>query len=242
MTIETHHFTVSGIKVEVLRKDIKNLHLGVYPPNGRVRVAAPLVVSDEAVRLAVIDKLGWIRRQKAKFAEQPRQSQREMVNGESHFFLGQRYRLRVHEQDAPARVAIRGVASLDLFVRPGTSAEQREAILLRWHREQLKALIPPLLEKWQPILGVQVADWGVKKMKTKWGSCNPASRRVWFNLELAKKPMPCLEYIVVHELVHLLERHHNDRFAGLIEAHVPQWRQYREMLKKAPLGHEEWEY
>lgn len=242
MTTETHHFTISGIKVEVLRKDIKNLHLGVYPPNGRVRVAAPLVVSDEAVRLAVIDKLGWIRRQKAKFAEQPRQSQREMVNGESHFFLGQRYRLRVHEQDAPARVAIRGVASLDLFVRPGTSAEQREAILLRWHREQLKALIPPLLEKWQPILGVQVADWGVKKMKTKWGSCNPASRRVWFNLELAKKPMPCLEYIVVHELVHLLERHHNDRFAGLIEAHVPQWRQYREMLKKAPLGHEEWEY
>ena len=242
MITETHHFTVSGIKVEVLRKDIKNLHLGVYPPNGRVRVAAPLVVSDEAVRLAVIDKLGWIRRQKAKFAEQPRQSQREMVNGESHFFLGQRYRLRVHEQDAPARVAIRGVASLDLFVRPGTSAEQREAILLRWHREQLKALIPPLLEKWQPILGVQVADWGVKKMKTKWGSCNPASRRVWFNLELAKKPMPCLEYIVVHELVHLLERHHNDRFAGLIEAHVPQWRQYREMLKKAPLGHEEWEY
>jgi len=242
MITETHHFTVSGIKVEVVRKDIKNLHLGVYPPNGRVRVAAPLVVSDEAVRLAVIDKLGWIRRQKAKFAEQPRQSQREMVNGESHFFLGQRYRLRVHEQDAPARVAIRGVASLDLFVRPGTSAEQREAILLRWHREQLKALIPPLLEKWQPILGVQVADWGVKKMKTKWGSCNPASRRVWFNLELAKKPMLCLEYIVVHELVHLLERHHNDRFAGLIEAHVPQWRQYREMLKKAPLGHEEWEY
>ncbi len=242
MITETHHFTVSGIKVEVLRKDIKNLHLGVYPPNGRVRVAAPLVVSDEAVRLAVIDKLGWIRRQKAKFAEQPRQSQREMVNGESHFFLGQRYRLRVHEHDAPAFVAVRGIASLDLFVRPGTSAEQREAILLRWHREQLKALIPPLLEKWQPILGVQVADWGVKKMKTKWGSCNPASRRVWFNLELAKKPMLCLEYIVVHELVHLLERHHNDRFAGLIEAHVPQWRQYREMLKKAPLGHEEWEY
>ena len=242
MTTEIHHLTVSGIKVEVVRKDIKNLHLGVYPPHGRVRVAAPLVIGDEAVRLAVIDKLGWIRRQRAKFAEQPRQSQREMLNGESHYFLGQRYRLRVHEQDAPARVAVRGIASLDLFVRPGTSAAQREAVLLRWHREQLKALIPPLLEKWQPILGVQVADWGIKKMKTKWGSCNPASRRVWFNLELAKKPVQCLEYIVVHELVHLLERHHNDRFAGLIEAHVPQWRQYREMLKKAPLGHEEWEY
>ncbi len=242
MTTEIHHLTVSGVKVEVVRKDIKNLHLGVYPPHGRVRVAAPLVISDEAVRLAVIDKLGWIRRQKAKFAEQPRQSQREMVNGESHYFLGKRYRLRVHEQDAPAQVAIRGVASLDLFVRPGTTADQREAVLLRWHREQLKALIPPLLEKWQPILGVQVADWGIKKMKTKWGSCSPASRRVWLNLELAKKPAQCLEYIVVHELVHLLERHHNERFTALLESHLPQWRQYRAMLSQAPLGHEEWNY
>ncbi|MBK9452671.1 MAG: M48 family metallopeptidase [Bacteroidetes bacterium] len=241
MTTETHHLTVSGIKVEVVRKDIKNLHLGVYPPKGRVRVAAPLVVSDEAVRLAVIDKLGWIKRQKAKFVGQPRQSEREMVNGESHYFLGRRYRLRVHEDNAPARVALRGIASLDLFVRPGTSSAQREAILLRWHREQLKALIPPLLEKWQPILGVQVADWGIKKMKTKWGSCNAAAGRVWFNLELAKKPVQCLEYIVVHELVHLLERHHNERFVALMEIHVPQWRQYREMLNSTPLGHEDWE-
>ena len=234
------HLTVSGIKVEVVRKDIKNLHLGVYPPNGRVRVAAPLVVSDEAVRLAVIDKLGWIRRQKAKFAEQPRQSQREMVNGESHYFLGQRYRLRVHEHDGPSRVAIRGIASIDLFVRVGASAEQREAVLLRWHREQLKALIPPLLEKWQPVLGVHVAAWGIKRMKTKWGSCNPASRRVWFNLELAKTPTQCLEYIVVHELVHLLERQHNERFTALVEAHVPQWRQCRELLNKTPLRSDEW--
>lgn len=189
MTTEVRDLTVSGIKVEVVRKDIKNLHLGVYPPHGRVRVAAPLVISDDAVRLAVIDKLGWIRRQKASFAAQPRQSQREMVNGESHYFLGQRYRLRVHERDAPARVAVRGIASLDLFVRSGTTADQREAVLLRWHREQLRALIPPLLEKWQPMLGVQVADWGIRQMKTKWGSCNHASRRVWVNLELAKKPV-----------------------------------------------------
>lgn len=242
MTTETHHITVSGIAVDVVRKDIKNLHLGVYPPNGRVRVAAPLVVNDEAVRLAVIDKLGWIRRQRAKFAHQPRQSPREMVNGESHYFFGQRYRLRVHEQDGPPRVAVRGIASLDLFVRPGSSPDQREAIVLRWHREHLKVLIPPLLDKWQPIVGVQVADWGVKKMKTKWGSCNPAARRVWFNLELAKKPAQCLEYIVVHELVHLLERHHNERFMDLMETHLPQWRQYRQMLNTTPLGHEDWDY
>jgi predicted metal-dependent hydrolase len=242
MATETRRFTVSGIAVEVVRKDIKNLHLGVYPPNGRVRVAAPLVVSDEAVRLAVIDKLAWIRRQKARFAEQPRQSEREMVNGESHYFLGRRYRLRVHEQDAPARVALRGIASLDLFVRPGSDIEQREAVLLRWYREQLKPLILPLLQKWQSELGVRVAAWGVKKMKTKWGSCNVDARRVWFNLELAKKPEQCLEYIVVHELVHLLERRHNDRFTVLMDGYMPQWRQYRDMLRKSPLGHEEWEY
>lgn len=242
MTIESITLTVAGIRVEVVRKDIKNLHLGVYPPHGRVRVAAPLVVMDEAVRLAVIDKLGWIKRQKAKFAEQPRQSQREMVNGESHYFLGKRYRLRVHEQDGPARVAIRGIASLDLYVRPGCNAEQREAILLRWHREQLKALIPPLLEKWQPVLGVQVAKWGIKKMKTKWGSCNVGAHRIWLNLELAKKSPQCLEYIVVHEMAHLLERHHNEQFTAILDKHLPQWRQLREMLKTAPLGHEDWAY
>lgn len=242
MATDTHHLTVGGIRVEVERKDIKNLHLGVYPPNGRVRVAAPLVVSNDAVRLAVIDKLGWIKRQKAKFAEQPRQSQREMVNGESHYFLGRRYRLRVHEQDAPARVAIRGVASLDLFMRPGSNAEKREVVLSRWYRQQLKELIPPLLEKWQSALGVQVSAWGIKKMKTKWGSCNPTAGRVWLNLELAKTPVQSLEYIVVHELVHLLERHHNERFTALMDTHLPQWRHYRETLKRSPLGHEKWDY
>lgn len=234
--------TVSGIAVEVVRKDIKNLHLGVYPPLGRVRVAAPLVVSDEAVRLAVIDKLGWIKRQRAQFAKQPRQSEREMVNGESHYFLGRRYRLRVHEQDGPARVAIRGVASLDLFVRPGTATELREAVLLRWHREQLKAQIPSLLAHWQPLLGVQASDWGIKKMKTKWGSCNVGTRRIWLNLELAKKPVQCLEYIVVHELVHLLERNHCERFTSLMDRHLPDWRSRRNQLNGAPLGHEAWGY
>ncbi len=228
--------------MDVVRKDIKNLHLGVYPPNGRVRVAAPLVVSNEAVRLAVIDKLGWIKRQKAKFAQQPRQSRREMVNGESHYFLGRRYRLRVHEHDAPPKVAMRGIASLDLYLRRGISPSQRETILIKWHREQLRALIPPLLAKWQPILGVEIAEWGIKKMKTKWGSCNPTSRRIWLNLELAKKPAQCIEYILVHELIHLLERNHTERFTALMDVHLPQWRQYRGMLSKTPLGHEEWDY
>lgn len=235
MTTDMHQITVSGIKVEVLRKDIKNLHLGVYPPNGRVRVAAPLVLNDDAVRLAVIDKLSWIRRQKAKFAEQPRQSEREIVSGESHYFLGKRYRLRVHECDAPARLTIRGIASLDLYVRPGTSAAQREAILQRWYREQLKALILPLLVKWQPIIGVQVVELGVRKMRTKWGSCNPNSRRIWLNLELAKVPEKCIEYIVVHELVHLIERRHNASFVALLKEYLPEWEVTKRRLTCQPL-------
>ena len=127
-------------------------------------------------------------------------------------------------------------------MRPETSAEQREQVLQRWYREQLKALIPPLLEKWQSVLGVQVADWGIKKMKTKWGACNIDARRIWLNLELAKKPVQCLEYIIVHELVHLLERHHNDRFQKLMDQFMPQWRLHREELNRGPLGYEDWDY
>jgi predicted metal-dependent hydrolase len=242
LATDSRSFQVRGIKVEVIRKDIKNLHLGVYPPLGRVRVAVPLVISDEAVRLAVIDKLGWIKRQKVKFAQQPRQSEREMVSGESHYFLGKRYRLRVHEVDAPAKVAVRGIASLDLFVRPGSTPEQREAVLRHWYRAQLKALVPPLLEKWQRIIGVQASHWGIKKMKTKWGSCNPSSKRLWLNLELAKKPVMCLEYIVVHELVHLLERKHTELFTSLMDGFIPNWRVRKETLNRGVLGYEAWDY
>ncbi len=240
MNTETHQLTVNHINVEVIRKDIKNLHLGVYPPNGRVRVAVPLAVSDEAVRLAVVDKLSWIKRQQAKFIAQARQSQRAMVSGESHYFLGRRYRLRVLEHQGAGKVMLRNKAILELHVKTETTAEQREKVLYQWYREQLKQLIPPLLEKWQPLLGVEVSAWGVKKMKTKWGACNTQARRIWLNLELAKKPVQCLEYIVVHELVHLLERHHNDRFTAVMDQHLSNWRIYRDELNQAPLGHENW--
>lgn len=236
----SRQLTISGMRVQIERKDIKNLHLGVYPPNGRVRVAAPLVVTDDAVRLAVIDKLGWIRRQQGKFTDQPRQSAREMVNGESHYFLGRRYRLRVHEQTGKQYMAVRGLTRLDLFVNPGRSTDQREAVLARWYRQQLNELIPPLMAQWQTALGVQAYAWGIKKMKTKWGSCNPVSKRLWFNLELAKKPVQCLEYIVAHELAHLVERNHTERFTALLDRHLPEWRRHRAVLSMQHLAHEDW--
>ncbi|OGP49568.1 MAG: metal-dependent hydrolase [Deltaproteobacteria bacterium RBG_13_43_22] len=242
MNIETHRITVGGIPVEVVRKAIKNLHMGVYPPHGRVRVAAPLAVSNDAVRLAVITRLGWIKRQREKFDAQPRQSQREMVNGESHYFLGQRYRMNVIEHKGAGKVVLGNKAVMDLYVRPGFDADQREKVLQRWYRTQLKALVPSLLEKWQQTLGVKVADWGIKKMKTKWGGCNVKARRIWLNLELAKKPVQCLEYIIVHELVHLLERHHNDRFTTYMDKFMPRWRYFRDTLSKSPLRHETWKY
>ena len=242
MTTSARRITVSGIAVEVVRKDIKNLHLGVYPPAGRVRVAAPLAVSDDAVRLAVIEKLAWIKRQRLLFAKQPRQSPREMVNGESHYVMGRRYRLQVHLQDGPARVEVRGLRLLDLFVRPDATTPQREAVLQRWYRAQLKALIPPLLAKWQPVMGVEVIGWGIKKMKTKWGACSIDARRIWLNLELAKKPVRCLEYIVVHELVHLLERSHGECFAAMMNRFLPDWQASRAELQSSVLGSEHWDY
>ena len=242
MNTDTKNITVSGLDVQVVRKSIKNLHLGVYPPAGRVRVAAPLSVSDNAVRLAVVEKLGWIKRQRARFETQPRQSEREMVSGESHYYLGRRYRLRVKEHDAPARVIFGNRTFLELHVRPSTDARGRERLLHEWYRASLRSLIPPLVGRWEKILGVKASAWGIRKMKTKWGSCSVESRRIWLNLELAKKPLQCLEYLIVHELAHLLERHHNDRFIGLLDRHLPHWRRSRNELNSAPLAHETWNY
>ena len=237
-----HRISVSGVQVDVVRKDIKNLHLGVYPPEGRVRVAAPLRVDDEAVRLAVITKLPWIKRQQTQFWTQERQSPRDYTYRETHYYLGKRYLLNVIEHAGPSRVEVRNKARIDLYVPAGSDAGRREQVMLKWYRKGLKALIPPLITKWQETLGVTVDDWGVKKMKTRWGSCNIEARRIWLNLELAKKPVQCLEYVVVHEMIHLLERNHTDRFRELMDQFMPQWRHYRDVLNQAPLSHETWRY
>jgi predicted metal-dependent hydrolase len=238
--IERHQIEIAGIPVEVVRKDIKHLRLGVYPPNGRVRVAVPLRLGDEAIRVAVVSRLGWIRRHQDRFERQDRQSEREMVTGESLYFQGRGYRLDVIEQAGSPTIHLPNNTTMELRVRPGTDREKREAVLHRWYRERLREQIPERISAWSLKIGVTVAQWGIKNMKTRWGTCNIKARRIWINLELAKKPASCLEYIVVHEMVHLLERHHNDRFKRLMDSLIPQWRNDRDQLNSAPLAHEPW--
>lgn len=242
MTTERSHIAVSGIAVEIHRRSIKNLHVGVYPPDGRVRVAAPLHLDDDAVRLAIVSRLHWIRRQRRGFANQVRQSAREMVTGESHYFEGRRYRLAVVERPGAARVRIANNSRLELRVPPDMAPEGRQRVLQRWYRRQLKARIPDLLAHWESVLAVEVADCRIKRMKTRWGTCNIPARRVWLNLELAKKAPRCLEYILVHEMAHLLERHHSDRFQALLDHFMPDWRLRRDALNASPLAHEDWDY
>jgi predicted metal-dependent hydrolase len=235
-----HSILVGDVQVEVVRKAIKNLHLAVYPPDGRVRVATPLRVDDEAVRLFTIARLPWIRRQQNKFIGQERQSAREYVSGESHYFRGRRYRLRVNEGPGPAQVKVATQQRLLLTVPVESTAQQREAVLLAWYRADLKARLPDLVNTWSARLEVPEPAWGVKRMKTKWGSCAIQTGRIWLNLELAKKSPHCLEYVVVHELAHLHERHHNQRFQALLDQHLPLWRSYRAELNASPLGPESW--
>lgn len=240
MSIEAHRITVGGLRVDVVRKAIKNLHLGVYPPHGRVRVAAPLAVSDDAVRLAVVTKMGWIKRQRAKFSAQPRQSERSYISGESHYFLGQRYRLHLVEGARAGHVRVRNSRTLELHVRRGGDLAAREGVFNRWQRAELHSRLGPIVEKWAEVIGVPVPIWGIKKMKTKWGTCNSKAQRIWINLELIKKPLQCLEYIVAHELAHLIERNHSERFVSIMDQALPTWRLLRDELNAEPLSHEEW--
>ena len=242
MNTKRHHIDVSDLSVEIVRKDIKNLHLGVYPPNGRVRAAAPLRYDDEAVRLAVISRLPWIRKQQKVFKQQERQSRREMISGESHYFLGRKYRLDVIESNEPQGVQLIHNTKMVLKVRTGATRDKKEEVLQQWYRQQLRKQIPPLLAKWEETMDVKVSEVKIKIMKTRWGSCNIEARRIWLNLELAKKPLDCLEYILVHEMIHLFERHHTEHFRELMDHHMPDWRLRRDQLNKTPLAHEEWKY
>jgi len=236
---------VAGLTVMVVRKRIKNLHLRVYPPDGQVRISVPLRLKEEAIRQAVAGKLDWIRKQQARIAADPGAFPQKLVSGETHFYLGRPYRLEVVEGGGPAGVVLHNPGTLELRMgrrssptplRSGddsASAATRQRVLDEWYRERLRELVPPLLARWESTLGVRSAEWRIRKMKTRWGSCSLKARRIWLNLKLAKKPEACLEFIVVHELLHLIERGHGARFRALLDRYLPDWRERRRMLRES---------
>lgn len=222
--------TVENVDVELVRKNIKNIHLSVYPPDGRVRLAVPEKIDDEAARMFIVSKLPWIRKQRKKFRLQDRQGEKEFVSGESHFFLGRKYLLNLIETRKKQHAEINNNQYIDLYVRPGSSKEKKEKILEEWYRENLKRMVSEYIIKWEKVMGVTVNEFGIKRMKTRWGTCNVQAKRIWINLELAKKNPRCIEYIVVHEMVHLLERYHNDIFKAYMNKFLPNWKSIKDEL------------
>ncbi len=232
---------LGNIVIDVEHKDIKNIHLSVYPPNGKVRISAPFRMDLDTIRVFAISKLQWIKKQQETIKKQARETPREYLTRESHYFLGERYLLKITEFEASPRVILKK-KEIELIVRPDTLLEKRKEILEEWYRGELKKLVPPLIEKWEQKIGVRSEEFGIKKMRTKWGTCNQKARRIWLNLELGKKPVECIEYIIVHELVHLLERSHKDKFISLMDEHMPKWRFYRDELNRLPFSHLDWRY
>jgi len=243
MNINQCNMTIRGIEVLVLRKKIKNIHLNVLPPNGAVRVSAPLNMNDDAIHTFLATRLSWIKKQQAKFKGQERQTIRKFVSGESHYFLGKRYLLEVEYIDGKPKkpkVEIVNKKKIVLKVNPGSDSKKREQVLQNWYRKKLREILTPMIKSWQKKIVVEVNFWGIRQMKTKWGSCNEKTKRIWFNLELIKKPEYCIEYVVVHELLHLLERTHNDRFVKLMDLHLPKWRSTKDELNRLILAYEGW--
>jgi predicted metal-dependent hydrolase len=232
---------LGDIAVEVVKKNIKNVHLSVYPPAGKVRISAPLRMNLETIRVFAISKLGWIKQQQKKLRGQQRETPREYLDRESHHVWGKRYLIQSIESNAAPAVELKHSRML-LRIRPDTGQDKKQAILDEWYRGQLKQAVPSLIAKWEPLLGVKVNRLFVQKMKTKWGSCNTVSRNIRLNTELAKKPPECLEYVLVHEMVHLIVRRHDDRFTSLMDRYLPNWRFVRQALNAAPLTHTNWTY
>lgn len=233
--------TLGAIEADVVFKDIRNVHLTVLPPKGRVRISAPRHMALDTVRVFALSKLGWIKAQRENMAAQEREAPREYLERESHYVWGRRYLLKLVEVDAAASVELRHRA-LVLATRSSADAAARDTVLARWYREQVRLRAATLVAEWSRTLGLDTPRIHVQHMKTKWGSCSPARRSIRLNTELAKKPPGCLEYIVVHELVHLLEPTHNERFKALMRTFLPEWEERRRELNRLPVRHEEWDY
>lgn len=240
MSINVNLLKVGDIEVLVLHKRVKNLHLNVLPPEGKVRVSAPEGMSDDAIRTFVVGRLGWIKRKRESFKTQERQTIRRYVGGESHYYLGRRCRLEVVNTDSKQKSYLKGKTKLIIEVKNGSTPELREKLLYNFYRYELEKVIEPLIDKWSKKINVKVSFWGIRRMRTKWGTCNEKTKRVWFNLELIKKPENCIQYVVVHELVHLIERTHNDKFVALMDKFLPKWREEKEELNRLILAYEKW--
>ncbi|MBG6186428.1 M48 family metallopeptidase [Flavobacterium sp. CAN_S2] len=234
--------SISTFTIDIVRKDIKNMHLAVYPPNGRIRLSAPEKTDTDMMRLFAISKISWIKKNIKKFVAQPRETPREFISGESHYFQGKRYLLNVIEHKGINKVEIKGTKNINLYIKPNSTKDTKGRILKEWHRTEMKKQIPELITKWESIIGVKSNEWAIKQMRTKWGTCNIEEKRIWLNLELSKKPIICLEYIIVHELVHLLERNHNEKFVSYINQFMPKWRIHRDELNNLPVAHNDWGY
>jgi predicted metal-dependent hydrolase len=232
---------LGDIEVEVELKEIKNVHLSVHPPAGRVHISAPAGTNVETIRMFAISKLDWIRQRQAALRGQEREAPREYIERESHYVWGKRLLLRVVDVgDGPSVVFTH--RHLVLNVRQRTEFERKHAIVARFYRDQIKATVPNVVSEWAPRLGVEVKRFYVQQMKTKWGSCNPATQTIRLNTELSKKPKECLEYVVIHEMVHLLEPTHNARFVALMDRSIPQWQHTRQILNRLPVRHADWGY
>ncbi len=237
----TERLSIGDVSVDVVFKDIKNIHLSVHPPTGRIRIAAPARMKLDTIRVYAISKLDWIRKEQGKLLAQERETEREYIDRESHYLWGRRFLLRINEVDAPPSVTLLHSEIL-LSVRPENNPEKRAEVLSAWYRQAVRDAVKPMIPEWEKMIGVKVNQLFVQRMKTRWGSCNHAKGNIRLNTELAKKPKKCLEYILAHEMVHLLEASHNERFRRLMDQFMPQWRHHRDELNQAPLGFVEWGY
>lgn len=223
--------TINDVEIQVTKKNIKNIHLSIHPPNGEVRISAPKKMTDDTIRIFALSKISWIKKHQSKFENQERIPELEYISGENHYYFGQLYILNViYQSSNRAKVEIRNKNYIDLYVKEGTNKEKRRNVMKEWYRKELKKAIPSMIEKWEKVMGVTVEEWGIKQMKTRWGTCNPKAKRVWLNLELVKKPYHCLEYIIVHEMAHLIERGHGERFKAIMDKYYPNWRDINKEL------------
>mgnify|MGYP000047820164 FL=1 len=227
---------VSNISVEVIRKNIKNMHLSVLPPDGRVRVSAPTQLTDEAITMFVRTKLGWIKKQQEKFQQQPRQSERQYVSGETLYVWGKQYFLQMEYSYKGNALTLSGDKAI-LTVRKESSPKQRGSFVNEWYRSLLKQEVAKYLPKWEKTTGLYCSSWQSKYMTTKWGTCNPTSKKIWLNLQLAKKPIECLEYVILHELAHLKVHNHGPEFTAILDQYMPYWRDHRRRLNDSTLDY-----